>query len=109
MFGLRKKPQVKLQPKPPTDYIPSPDWRRSPELTSATKRLFLTTEMLGILELLRKETPKQIMQLPLNASEGEQLRLGSLEDGYYICLNKLLSLQTLAEDAQDVEATFEER
>jgi hypothetical protein len=49
------------------------------------------------------------MQLPLNASEGEQLRLGSLEDGYYVCLNKLLSLQTLAEDAQDVEATFEER
>jgi hypothetical protein len=65
--------------------------------------------MTAILELLRKETPKQLIQLPLNASGSEQLRLASLEDGYYICLHKLLSLQFLAEDAVDVEATFEER
>ena len=49
------------------------------------------------------------IQLPLNASESEQLRLASLEDGYYICLNKLLSLQHYVEDAQELEATFEER
>lgn len=63
----------------------------------------------GYPELLRRESPKQLIQLPLNASESEQLRLGSLEDGYYICLNKLLSLQHYEEDSQELEATFEER
>jgi len=74
-----------------------------------TEKLFGTPEMMGILEVLRRESPKQLIQLPLNASEGEQLRLGSLEDGYYICLNKLLSLKHFEEDSRELEATFDER
>jgi hypothetical protein len=105
----KKTIQIPLQPKAKVDYHPSPVWQQSQELTSQTKKLMRTPEMQAILELLRRETPKQLIQLPLNASESEQLRLASLEDGYYICLNKLLSLQHYVEDAQELEATFEER
>ena len=108
-FKKRKQIQlVDLSPKARADYIPSNQWRTSPELTSMTRKLMLTKEMSAILELLRRETPKQMVSLPLNAGLEEKAALGSLEDGYYICLNKFLSLQDLAEEAEEVEATYEE-
>lgn len=105
----KKTTRIPLQPKAPVEYHPSVEWVKSQDLTSRTGKLFETPEMRGILEILRRETPKQLVQLPLNASESEQLRLASLEDGYYICLHKMLSLQHFEEDSQELEATFEER
>lgn len=105
----KKKIQIPLLPNALADYIPSTEWRKSQELTSATRKLFGTPQGMGIQETLRRESPKQLIHLPLNASTEEQLRLASLEDGYYICLNKFLSLQHLEEDSMELEATFEER
>lgn len=75
----------------------------------ATKKLLQTPEMKGILEVLKSESPQKTVNLPLNAEPGSLARLASLEDGYNICLRKLLSLGTLEQEAQDIEATFEER
>jgi hypothetical protein len=108
---FKKKKQIQLvdlSPRARADYIPSNQWRTSPELTSMTRKLLATPETLAILEVLKRETPKQMVSLPLNAGLEEKAALGSLEDGYYICLNKLLSLQDLAEETEEVEATYDE-
>lgn len=103
---LKKKKNVTFQ-LPPAELPQSNEWRRSPELTSAIKKYLSLPEMLGAIYLLRRESPKQLIHLPLNAPENEQLRLASMEDGYYLCLNKLLSLAEIDESQPEIEATFE--
>ena len=108
MFRKKTIP-IPALPKTVIDYIPSPVWKTSEKLTTDTKNLFKNPTMRGLVELLRRESPKQLIHLPLNAGESEQLRLASIEDGYWTCVNKLLSLQHLESESTEIEATFEER
>ena len=83
------------------------EWRSSPELTSAARKVFAMPEANYMLDVVRNEHPG-FNVLPDDAPPQARIAHQCRAEGYTMAIANLEAMSRFEQQRQNVEATFEE-
>lgn len=109
IFRKPRKPvaSIKLQPPRPAS-IRLDQWRRSPALTTDSRRILDMPITKAMLDVLYAESPSNYQLASLGIRTEDRAALQAKTEGYHMCLDFLESLGVPVEDDRaPLEATFE--